>query len=74
MDRMDALIVRENNGKSYFTKIGSLWQSKDGKGFTATLDAIPAAIDGQYRILFRPPLPKDGQRPSPSNLDDDVPF
>ncbi|WP_103730207.1 hypothetical protein [Novosphingobium sp. HII-3] len=73
MERLDALSVRESNGKSYFTKIGAAFPNKDGKGFSVLLDAIPASVDGQYKIMLRTPLPKDGdrqQRSSNSRSDD----
>ena len=62
MERLDALSVRESNGKSYFTKIGAAFPNKDGKGYTILLDAIPAPNEGQFKIMLREPLPKDGQR------------
>lgn len=61
-ERLDALTVRESNGKSYFTKIGAAFANKDGKGWTVLLDAVPASNEGQYKIMLREPLPKDGQR------------
>jgi hypothetical protein len=61
-ERLDALTVRESNGKSYFTKVGAAFPNKDGKGYTVLLDAVPASVDGQYKIMLREPLPKDGQR------------
>jgi hypothetical protein len=87
-ERYDALTVRESNDKSYFTKIGAAFPNKDGKGWTVLLDAMPASNDGQFKIMLREPLPKDGQRgggsgntrPANSNpdfdsdLDSDVPF
>lgn len=84
--RYDALSARESNGKSYFTKIGVAFPNKDGKGFSILLDAIPAPTDGQFKIMLREPLPKDGQRSEPqqnttagggfghNDLDDDTPF
>lgn len=63
MERLDALAVRENNGKSYFTKIGAAFPNKDGKGFSVLLDAMPAPVDGQFKIMLRTPLPRDGDRP-----------
>jgi hypothetical protein len=59
MERLDALTVRESNGKSYFTKIGAAFPNKDGKGWTVLLDAVPASNEGQYKIMLREPLPKD---------------
>ena len=81
MERLDALTVRESNGKSYFTKIGAGFPNKDGKGFTVLLDAVPASNEGQYKIMLREPLPKDGQRGGQqsggsnyADLDDDIGF
>lgn len=79
INRYDALCVRESNGKSYFTKIGAAFPNKDGKGFTLLLDAVPASNEGQYKIMLREPLPKDGQRAEPAprardELDDAIPF
>ena len=90
MERLDALSVRENNGKSYFTKIGAAFPNKDGKGYTVLLDAIPAPNEGQFKIMLREPLPKDGadrdrqhrnnlgsgaqQSQGYSDLDDDIAF
>jgi hypothetical protein len=59
-ERLDALTVRENNGKSYFTKVGAAFPNRDGKGYTILLDAMPAPTDGQFKIMLREPLPKDG--------------
>lgn len=78
-ERMDALSVRESNGKSYFTKIGVAFPNKDGKGFSLLLDAMPAPNDGQFKILLRVPDPKDrlkdrGTSQDASELDDSVPF
>lgn len=82
-ERLDALTVRESNGKSYFTKIGAAFPNKDGKGWTVLLDATPASNEGQFKIMLREPLPKDGDRPQQGNkqannsfasdLDDDIP-
>lgn len=79
-DRLDALTVRESNNKSYFTKIGAAFPNKDGKGWTVLLDAVPASNDGQYKIMLREPLPKDGQQSGRQSSDDgwgnagDAPF
>lgn len=61
-ERLDALTVRESNGKSYFTKVGAAFANKDGKGWTVLLDAMPAPVEGQFKIMLRQPLPKDGDR------------
>ena len=61
-DRLDALTVREYNGKSYWTKIGAAFPNKNGAGYIVRLDAMPASNDGQFAIHLREPLPKDGAR------------
>lgn len=64
-ERLDALTVRESNGKSYWTKIGAAFASKGG-GWIVRLDAMPASVEGQFSIHLREPLPKDGDRPARS--------
>lgn len=81
MERLDALSVRESNGKSYFTKIGVAFPSRNGNGYSVLLDAIPAPIEGQFKILLMEPKPREGgnqttgqkQPAYSSNYDDDVP-
>jgi hypothetical protein len=52
--------VREvKEGKDFWTRIGSAWSHKDGKGFTVQLDAIP--FDG--RITLRRPEEKASNQP-----------
>ena len=47
--------VREiKEGKDFWTRIGSAWEHKDGKGFNLQIDLIP--IDG--RITLRRPEEK----------------
>lgn len=84
-ERLDALAVRENDGKSYFTKIGVAFPNRDGKGYSVLLDAIPAPSEGQFKIMLRVPLPKDGadrdrqhrdrlgNGPRVDDLDDELP-
>jgi hypothetical protein len=59
-NRLDALAVREVNGKSYFTKLGVAFQTKSGDGWNVLLDAVPAPVEGQFKILLKPPMQKDG--------------
>jgi hypothetical protein len=48
--------VREGKDKeSYWTRIGVAWTTKDGKGFTIQLNAVP--LDG--KIVLRVPEPKN---------------
>jgi len=78
MSRLDALAVRESNGKSYFTKIGAAFPNKSGDGYSVLLDAVPASVDGQYKILLRTPLERGatgGGAPSlRDQLNNDIPF
>lgn len=81
-ERLDALTVRESNGKSYFTRIGVAFPSKNGNGYSVLLDAVPASTDGQYKILLMEPKPREdaprqqAQQPTraSADLDDEVPY
>lgn len=85
-ERYDALTVRESNGKSYFTKIGAMFANRNGEGFTLVLDAVPASVDGQYRIILSVPKPRDDRERSANadrqqaqsrangRMDDEIPF
>ncbi len=83
-DRLDALTVRESNGKSYWTKIGAAFPNKNGPGYIVRLDAMPASVEGQFSIHLREPKPRDdngGQRQQPRQQqrnewpdDGDTPF
>lgn len=53
--RWDAFIAKDVNGKSYWTKIGAMFENRSGNGFSLVLDAIPPTVDGAYRVsLFEP--------------------
>jgi hypothetical protein len=77
-ERLDALTVRESNGKSYFTKIGVAFPARNGGGYSVLLDAMPAPTEGQFKILLMVPKERDDQRPTQQRqpapaFDDDVP-
>jgi hypothetical protein len=77
-ERLDALTVRESNGKSYFTKIGVAFPSRNGNGYSVLLDAMPAPTDGQFKILLMEPKERDQGAPrqqqrQPAYDDDEVP-
>ncbi|AHB48057.1 hypothetical protein W911_06100 [Hyphomicrobium nitrativorans NL23] len=41
--------VREgDDNKSYFNRIGAVWQHKDGEGFNMQLDSVP--VDGKVTV------------------------
>lgn len=58
-ERLDALTVRETNGKSYWTRIGVAFPNKNGPGYMVRLDAMPASHEGQYVIHLREPKPRE---------------
>ena len=59
--RLDALTVRETDGKSYWTRIGVAFPNREGAGFMVKLDAMPASKDGQYIIHLREPRENSSQ-------------
>ncbi len=61
-ERLDALTVRESNGKSYWTKIGAAFPNRNGSGYIVRLDAMPASVDGQFAIHLREPKPRDDRQ------------
>jgi hypothetical protein len=75
-ERLDALSVRESNGKSYFTKIGVAFPARSGNGYSVLLDAMPAPTEGQFKILLMEPKERDTtpRTPQTADLDDKVPF
>ena len=65
-ERLDAVAVRESNGKSYFTKIGVAFPAKNGSGgYSVLLDAIPAPAEGQFKILLMVPKPREDRGGGP---------
>lgn len=73
MERLEAMTVRESNGKSYWTKIGVAFPAKQGEGYTVLLDAMPAPVEGQFKILLREPLPPREQTQQRQPAYDDTP-
>ncbi len=62
--RLDALTVRKDGEKSYWTRIGVAWPAKQGPGWNVVLDAMPAPTEGQFKIFLMEPKPK--QEPAAS--------
>lgn len=60
-NRLDALTVRETDGKSYWTRIGVAFPGRDGTSYMVKLDAMPASNDGQYIIHLREPRDNSNQ-------------
>lgn len=82
MSRLDAIMVQEYTGrdgekKSSFTKIGVAFPLKSGSGYQAILHAVPAAVDGQIKILLMEPRQdnrQSGGSQQSSGGFDDTPF
>jgi hypothetical protein len=90
MSRLDIMQPRQgNDGKTYWTKLGTAWPAKSGPGYSLTFEALPMPSindKGQIecRVLLREPLPpRDGTAPArgqsraapmDDDLSDEVPF
>ncbi len=82
--RYDAMTPRKGrDGKTYWTKVGSMFPAKDGKdGFNLVLDALPLPdSDGRCTVSMFVPKPREGaeQRPAQqpagnADMNDDIPF
>jgi hypothetical protein len=59
---LEAFAVREDTIKSYWTKIGVAFPAKND-GFIILLDAIPAAMEGQYKVVLKPSKPVASTQP-----------
>lgn len=70
--RYDVSCPRKKGDKTFWTRIGSAWQAKDGDGFNVELDALPLTdAEGRCSFIIRPA--KDlreasgtGSRPAPA--------
>ena len=67
---LDALAARDytakdGSQKTAWTKLGKAFKTKTG-GYTVVLDAMPAPLEGQYKIVLMEP--KDfGDSPPPAS-------
>ena len=52
-ERLDALTVREHNGKSYWTKIGVAWPNKNGAGYTVGNNNEAGSGDKAFNVGIR---------------------
>ena len=63
----EAFTVRDGGkGKSYFTRVGAAWPTKNGGGVTLYLDALP--VDG--KLILMPPKAKQEAAPDAAGNDD----
>jgi hypothetical protein len=91
MSRMELVVLRKgSDDKTYSTKIGSAFPTKDGNGWMLTFDALPMPGPDGCKVLMKPPYEKPAQdappRASggrtarspgsavPHHVDDEVPF
>ncbi len=88
--RFDVMYSKESNGQTFWTKCGVAFPFKNGKeGFQVMLDAVPAPVDGAYRLTFFPPKDNNpkaetytprgrpasaASRQTVDEMDDDIPF
>lgn len=83
-ERLDALVARENNGKTFWNRVGVAFPTKDGLGYNVILEVMPLPQDGQIKFSLFPPKPKQDQQQSRGgrygggtafdNGKDDLPF
>lgn len=79
MTKLNAKAARpytDRNGQEQtaWTNLGVALPNRNGEGYTLLLDAMPAPVDGQYKIVLMPPK-EQNQRPDPgAPLDDGSPF
>lgn len=72
-DRLDAICgIKSRNGKTYWTKVGVAFPSRQGNGYSLFLDYIPVTRneDGKIAILLAEPR-EDGERGRGRSRDDD---
>ena len=88
-DRYDILTSRENNGKTYWTKIGTMWPLDNG-GFSLNFDALPIPTLYQDKLQVKAvafePKERDqagsakgsgksgGGQSRRDDMDDEIPF
>jgi hypothetical protein len=74
-DRYDVCVPREGKeGKTYWTKIGTAWPSKQGDGLNIVLEALPlGAKMSCFPVKDRDAKPQPKQQADTFN-DDNVPY
>jgi hypothetical protein len=80
--RWDVLAFKEKKGGGFFNvRCGSATPGKQEGSWNLWLDAIPAPVEGQYRLSVVPPRerPRGAEQASnagqgPVDLGDDIPF
>jgi hypothetical protein len=71
-------VAQERNGKTHWTRIGTMFENRDGNGFNLVFNALPIASldrDGKIecRVVAFPPRDDDrsGRR---DDMDDEIPL
>lgn len=75
--RWDVLSFREKKGGGFFKiKCGSATPGKEAGSWNLWMDAMPAPVEGQYRLSVVPPRdkPQGSQTASNAPPDGDDPF
>lgn len=71
------------DGKTHWTRVGTMFESKNGDGFNMVFDALPLPDkEGRVAVIVRPPRPRDGATQSQdvavvglgAQLNDEVPW
>lgn len=69
---LEALVVREKDGKSYWTKVGAAFPSRDGVSFVVRLEALP--LDGVIHLRPKREHRQQSQHGDAVLETDNVPF
>lgn len=77
--RYDVIYFKEGKGgKTYAVRLGSATPGKKPNTMNLWLDAIPAPVEGQYKLSVVPPRdkPQGAQTGSqgPADMGDEIPF
>lgn len=74
-DRYEVVSFKQTqSGKTFAVRLGSAVKSTKNDGFNIYLDAIPAPVDGQYKMTITPPRERQREPGQDDDLSDSVPF
>lgn len=77
---------RDGEVKKVYTRLGSAFPFKNGKGYMVKMTAMPAPVDGEYVLILAPPYDKESEgkgstrsrpeqdAPMGDDFEDTVPF
>lgn len=54
-NHLEIMAATERNGRSYWTRVGTAFPTKDGQGYRLKLDFVPTASETSLMLL--PPRP-----------------